>query len=183
MKFWKPDKLLGLLPLCRGDVIKLTEHLPSWQTKDGNRMSQTRDIDTAGKILVGPLLIPSRIDSCSCYYWLEIQTLWVSYLNPVIFVEVWSCYTSFIKWFHGLKQQAMRRFPRYSLFFHLPQQLRFASRSGPRELFFSPWPTSHGKSHSAAGHEVIHFFGHQVATKNCHDEIVTPWTQNEKWRF
>lgn len=62
MKFWKPDKLLGLLPLCRGDVIKLTEHLPSWQTKDGNRMSQTRDIDTAGKILVSPLLIPSRID-------------------------------------------------------------------------------------------------------------------------
>lgn len=169
MKFWKPDKWLRLLPLCRGDVIKLTEQLPSWQTKDGNRMSQTRDIDTAGKILVGPLLIPSRIDSCSCYYWLEIQTLWVSYLNPVIFVEVWSCYTSFIKWFHGLKQQAMRRFPRYSLLFSsasavairesfwTPGTVCLAVAHKPRKKPISCRPWSHSFLWPSSGHRHGHF--------------------------
>ena len=142
---------------------------PLGKRKMATECLKTRDIDTAGKILVGPLLIPSRIDSCSCYYWLEIQTLWVSYLNPVIFVEVWSCYTSFIKWFHGLKQQAMRRFPRYSLLFSsasavairesfwTPGTVCLAVAHKPRKKPISCRPWSHSFLWPSSGHRHSHF--------------------------
>ncbi len=88
----------------------------------------------------------------------------------MIFVKVWSRYTSFIR-LQGLKQPAVSAVSHGFCwsFFHLPQQLRIATRFWTPG---TPWPpTSHGeKPTQLQAMEVIDFFWPSSGHLDCHDQ-------------